>query len=70
MQSVATRFDMQGLYPIIRRVRRPLTVQTEQQTPAALPPVAVPLVQSEEVVSNTPPKQEKRNDGRDKKKRT
>jgi hypothetical protein len=61
-----------GLYPIIRRVRRPLIIQDDDGPTAAVQPVeVVPMVQPEEVVNYAnPPKGEKRTNGRQDKKRT
>ena len=42
---------MNGLYPIVRRVRRPLVIQDDDAGPRPAPPVAVPLVEDEQPVS-------------------
>jgi len=46
---------MNGLYPIIRRARRPLIIQDDDSRPAVpqptAPPVVVPLVQEQAPVS-------------------
>ncbi len=61
-----------GLYPIIRRVRRPLVIQDDDGPAAILPPVeSVPMVEPEKVVNyGKPTKGEKRVNGREDKKRT
>lgn len=51
---------MEGLYPIIRRVRRPLIIQDDDAGPAPAPP-SVPLVPSEQPVSyGRPPRQKEK----------
>ena len=43
---------MDGLYPIIRRARRPLIIEDDDSGPALAPPV-VPLVEPDTPVSYT-----------------
>ncbi len=59
-----------GLYPIIRRVRRPLVIQDDDGPAVVQPAVSVPLVAPEKAVSYAKPKGEKRTDDREDKKRT
>jgi hypothetical protein len=64
---------MQGLYPIIRRVRRPLIAQAEEAGQRVqAPPETVPLVEEQEAVTaaKPQPKREKKANGRENKQRT
>jgi hypothetical protein len=42
---------MTGLYPIIRRARRPLIIQDDDAGPPPAPPPVVPLLEGEEPFS-------------------
>jgi len=44
---------MEGLYPIIRRARRPLIISDDDSGPPPTPPPAGPLLEGERPVSYT-----------------